>query len=80
MTTPRDTSAALTALLDALEVDLLGAPKEDVQTALRETGRAKRVAVSEIRSLLREAESDSADQYPLALRADGHNKMGAQRH
>jgi hypothetical protein len=80
MTARWDTPAALTALLDALEADLLGASKEDVQAALRETGRAKEGAVREIRSLLRDAEGDSGDRYPLALPSDEHDEMGTQRH
>lgn len=80
MTARWDTPAALTALLDALEADLLLASKDDVQTALRETGRAKEGAVREIRSLLRDAEADSADRYPLALSSDEHDKMGTQQH
>ena len=80
MTARWNTPAALTALLDALESDLLGAPKEDVQAALRETGRAKDGAIREIRSLLRDAESDSDDRCPLTLPSDEHDKTGTQRH
>ncbi len=80
MTARWDTPAALTALLDALESDLLGAPKEDVQAALRETGRAKEGAVREIRSLLHDAEGDSDDQYPLSLPSGDHDDLGTQRH
>lgn len=80
MTAGLDTPAALTALLDALEADLLSAPKEDVGAALRETGRAKEGAIREIRSLLRHAEGDSYEGYALALPSDEHNEIGPQRH
>lgn len=80
MTARWDTPAALTALLDALESDLLGAPKEDVKAALRETGRAKEGAVREIKSLLHDAEGDGDDQYPLSLPSDDHDDFGTQRH
>ena len=80
MTARWNTPAALTALLDALEADLLGVSKEEVHAALRETGRTKEGAAREIRSLLRDAERDSNDRYPLALPSDEQNEMGTQRH
>ncbi len=51
----RSLPAALEALLDAMEADLLAAPAEDVQDALRETGRSKDGAYREIRLMLDEA-------------------------
>ncbi len=80
MTARWDTPAALAALLDALEADLLSAPKENVEAALRETGRAKEGAIREIRSLLRDAEGDSDKGYPLALPSDERDEISTQRH
>ena len=80
MTAGLDTPAALAALLDALAADLLAAPTEDVQAALRDTSRAKEGAVREIRSLLREAQEDGADCYPPALPCDGHDGSSTYRH
>lgn len=79
--TPRwNAASALAALLDALEADLLGAPREEVQAALRETGRAREGAAQEVRALLRDAEADGQDGCSLALPRDGHDGMGTQRH
>ena len=80
MTTRWDPPAALTALLDALEADLLGAPKEDVQAALRDTSRAKEGAIREIRSLLRDAEGGNDDPYPPAPPFGEHDRLGTRRH
>lgn len=79
--TPRwNAASALAALLDALEADLLGAATEDVQAALRGTGRAQEGATQEVRALLRDAEADGHDGCPLALPCGGHDGMGTQRH
>jgi len=51
----RSLPAALEALLDAMEADLLAAPAEDVRDALCETGRSEDGAYREIRSVLDEA-------------------------
>ncbi len=51
----RSLPAALEALLDAMEADLLAAPAEDVRDALCETGQSKDGAYREIRSVLDEA-------------------------
>lgn len=80
MTAPRDAASALAALLDALEAELLGAPKEEVQAALRETSRAREGAVHELRSLLRDATAADPDRCPPALPDDEHNGLGTQRH
>ena len=80
MTARWNTPSALAALLDALEADLLGAPPEEVQAALRETGRARGSAVRELRSLLRHAEAEGQDPCLLALLSDGRHGMGTQRH
>jgi hypothetical protein len=49
--------AALTALLDALEAELLAAPPVEVRFSLRLTGRARDAACDEVRSLLDEAKA-----------------------
>jgi len=51
----RSLPAALEALLDEMEADLLAAPAEDVRDALCETGRSEDGAYREIRSVLDEA-------------------------
>jgi hypothetical protein len=66
--------------LDALEADLLGASPEEVQAALRESGRARESAVGEIRLLVRDAEADDRNSGPLALPFDERDGMGTQRH
>ena len=52
MTGTRSLPAALDALLDALEADLLAAPAGEVRNALRETGRSNEGAGREVRSVL----------------------------
>lgn len=80
MIRPWATPSALTALLDALEADLLGAPKQEVQAALRETGRAREGAIHELRSLLRDAQAGGHDCCPLVTLPEEHDGMGTQRH
>ncbi len=80
MTSQWNAPSALAALLDALEEDLLGAPREDVQAALRETGRAREGAAQEVRALLRDAEADGHDGRPLALPCGGQDGLGTRRH
>lgn len=64
---------ALTALLDALEQELLGGSADEVRDAMRDSGRARDAVCAEIRSLLNEAqvESDagSAVVMPFAFNA-----------
>ena len=71
---------SLMALLDALEQDLLAAPAAEVQDAQRHTGRARRAACHEVRSLLIEALAASEDGAAATAspRIDGRNSM--QRH
>jgi hypothetical protein len=57
MTHPAHLPAALTALLDALEAELLAAPPVEVRFSLRLTGRARDAACDEVRSLLNEAKA-----------------------
>jgi hypothetical protein len=51
----------LTALLDALERELLAAQADEVPDALRESGRARNIVCQEIRALLNEAIAESED-------------------
>ena len=53
--------SGLTALLDALEQDLLAAPADEVRDTQRETGRARQSACYEVRSLLNEAVAASKE-------------------
>lgn len=73
-------SSQLTALLDALERDLLAAPVDEVRDALGKTGRARDAVCQEVRTLLNEAaiasENVSAMTIPFNLRA----KNGLHRH
>ena len=55
MTRIRFSLSGLTALLDALERELLAADVDEVRDALRETGRARKIACQEVRVLLNEA-------------------------
>ena len=80
MTKPWNMPSALAALLDALEADLLGAPAQEVQAALRETGRARESAIYEIRSLLRDVQADDHDRCPLTTLSDEPDGMSTQRH
>jgi hypothetical protein len=57
MTRPAHFLSALTALLDALEAELLTAPSEEVRDVLRGTGRAQGAACQEVRSLLNKAQA-----------------------
>jgi hypothetical protein len=52
-----DPPAALTALPDALEAELIAAPTVEVRFSLRLTGRARNAACDEVRSLLNEAKA-----------------------
>jgi hypothetical protein len=53
--------SGLTALLDALERELLAADADEVRDAWRETGRARSIACQEVRVLLNEAIAASED-------------------
>jgi hypothetical protein len=53
--------SGLTALLDALERELLAAPAEEVRDAWRETGRARNIVCEEVRALLNKAIAASED-------------------
>jgi hypothetical protein len=75
--------SGLTALLDALERELLAAPADEVRAALRETGRARNIACQEVRALLNEAiaasEEGSAATPPLDTCAGLDRLLGVSR-
>jgi hypothetical protein len=75
MTRPMHRPAMLTALLDALEAELLAAPMEELQDTLRLTGRARDVACQEVRSLLNEARAATEDS---SARTGPHDIRGEQ--
>ena len=60
----RSLPAALEALLDAMEADLLAAPAEDVRDALHKTGGSKDGAHREMRSVLDETLATDEDRTP----------------
>ena len=62
--------AKLTALLDALERELLAAQADEVPDALRESGRARNIVCQEIRALLNEAIAESEDGTAATLPRD----------
>jgi hypothetical protein len=62
--------SGLTALLDALERELLAAQADEVPDALRESGRARNIACYEIRALLDEAIAESEDVDAATLPPD----------
>jgi hypothetical protein len=77
--------AALTALLDALEAELLAACTAEVRDSLRLTGRARDAACDEVRSLLSEAkaatEEGSARTRPHDMRVEPVRlDLGLYRH
>ena len=85
MTRPVHPPAMLTALLDALEAELLAVPIEEVRDTLRSTGRARDAACQEVRSLLNEAkaatEEGSARTRPHDMRDEPVRlDLGLYRH
>jgi hypothetical protein len=72
MTKPANTPAALLALLDALEAELLDAPAEEIRSVMRETARSPDGACLEVSSLLEQSMIVSEDSLgstiPLPLR------------
>jgi hypothetical protein len=62
--------SGLTALLDALERELLAAPADEVRAAWRSTGRARNLACQEVRALLNEAIAASEDGSAATLPPD----------
>jgi hypothetical protein len=84
MNRPGHPPAALTALLDALEADLLAAPTVELRHALGATGRARGAACQEVRSLLNEAkavtEEGSARTRPHDMHDEARLDLGLYRH
>ena len=85
MTRPMHRPAMLTALLDALEAELLAAPPVEVRFSLGLTGRAGDAACDEVRSLLNEAkaatEESSARVRPHDMRDEPvRPDLGLYRH
>ena len=70
MTRPAHPVAALAALLDALEAELLAAPTEEVRDTLRLTGRARDAACDEVRSLLNEAKAATEEGFARTMPHD----------
>jgi hypothetical protein len=80
-----DPQAALTALLDVLEPELLAAPPVEVRFSLRLTGRAGDAACDEVRSLLNEAKAATEEGFDRARPYDMRNEpvrfdLGLYRH
>ena len=80
MSRPWDAPSLLVALLDAMEADLLGTPVDEVQAALRETGRVREGVIQELRSLLRDVQADGHDRCLPATPADELGEMDTRRH
>ncbi len=72
--------SGLTALLDALERDLLAAPDDEVREVLRETGRAPEAACEEVRALLNEAIIASEDVSAMTVPLNPRARNGLHRH
>jgi hypothetical protein len=77
--------AALTALLDALEAELLAAPPVEVRFSLGLTGRARDAACDEVRSLLNEAKAATEEGFARVGQHDVRDEpvrfdMGLYRH
>ncbi len=68
--------SGLTALLDALERDLLAASADEVRDALGETGRARDAASREVRALLNEAIIASEDVSAMTIPFNPRIKSG----
>jgi hypothetical protein len=75
--------SVLTALLDALERELIAASADEVRDALREIGRARNIACQEVRVLLNEALAASEDGFavtpPTGACAGLDRLLGASR-
>jgi hypothetical protein len=83
MTRTGNPQSRLTALLDALERELLAAPADEVRHAWRKTGRARDIACQEVRVLLNKAiaasEEDSVAAPPPDIRAGLDRLLGVSR-
>jgi hypothetical protein len=79
MTRAGNPQSRLTALLDALEVELLAAPADEVRDALRDAGRAGNVACKEVRALLNKAIAASEDGSAATAWFDTCTETGLDR-
>ena len=80
MNRPGHSPAGLTALLDALAAELAAASAEELNDALRETGRARDVVCREIRSLLAQAMVAGEEEPVAAPPFDAAIRNGLHRH
>jgi hypothetical protein len=85
MIRPAHSPAALRALLDALEAELLAAPVEELRDTLRLTGRARNAACQEVRSLLDEASAATEEGSARVMPRDRRDEparpgLGLYRH
>jgi hypothetical protein len=62
--------AGLTALLDALERELIATPADEVRNICRESRRARKIACQEVRALLNEAIAMSEEGSTATLPPD----------
>ena len=62
--------SGLTALLDALERELLAAHADEVRDAWRDSGRARNIACQEVQALLDDAIAESEDGSAATLPPD----------
>ena len=67
--------SGLTALLDALERELLAAHADEVRDAWRETGRARNIVCLEVRALLNEAVAASEEGSAVTLPPDACSEL-----
>ncbi len=80
MTLMHNSRSRLTALLDALERELLAAHSDEVRDALRGTGRTRDVACQGIRAVLNEAIVASGTGFAATPPPDMGAKAGLYRH
>lgn len=80
MTRAGDPRSRLTAVLDALERELLAADSGEVRDAARETGRAWNVACQQTRVLLSDAIAASEYGVPVMPQPDNRAATGPYRH
>jgi|SRR5215471_6323764 len=79
MTRVGNPQSELTALLDALERELLAAPAHEVRNAWHKTGRARNIACQEVRALLNEAIDASEDGSAATPPFDALARTGLDR-
>jgi hypothetical protein len=69
-------------LLDTLERELVAAPADEVRDAWHESGRARNIALQEVRALLNEAiaASEEGSAEPLPPGSTGLDQLGETPH